>query len=317
MDSSLSSSFVSEVGQPKELISLIFPGKDQISTQLAPFEAVMGREILKIDVSVDSFHETLNQVYDSICTPLPTHSFASQAILSRAVRDTGSKVVIGGDGGDELFGGYEFYNQLPDLSGSYPSTNPSIYSGYVDLGFDFEGWGPTSLQHQITERWLKHSKLFEFEQDEQDRMIHTVLYSDTVIQLESTGIRAGDTMSMLNSVEPRSFFLMRGVMEFALNLPAKWKVNPEVKDHLMRTRPALKSMFARKFGRSLLFPKQGFSGFPNEAGRIEIPDGRYPLVNEVLGLKRVPEYANEETTRAIEWKLLNTEMFLRRFRGHS
>ena len=315
VDSSLGSRFVSEVRQPKELISLVFPGKDNISSQLAPFEAVMGRDILTVDVSVDSFHKTLDSVYKSVCAPLPTHSFVSQAILSQVVRETGAKVVIGGDGGDELFGGYEFYKRL--LSRSYPSTNPSIYSGYVDLGFEFEGWEPVSLISQIKQRWLKHSEVYEFEPNERDRIIQTVLYSDTVIQLESTGIRAGDTMSMLHSIEPRSLFLMWDVMRFALNLPAKLKVDSHGVDELMTTRPALKHLFVRKFGRELLFPKQGFSGFPNEAGRIEVNDGRYPLVMEVLGLQRVPEYSSDESARAAEWKLLNTEIFLRKFRDHA
>ena len=59
-------------------------------------------------------------------------------------------------------------------------------------------------------------------------------------------------MSMLNSVEPRCFYLGGDVLEFALNLPAFYKIDPHSEDPEMVTRPLMKRLFIRKFGKELL-----------------------------------------------------------------
>ncbi len=221
--------------------------------------------------------------------------------------------MVGGDGGDELFGGYEFYRQLAAHT-RFPETNPSVYSGFVPLGFEFEGWAPDCLIQRIRERWREYAGYYQFSRDAREQMVQTVLYSDTVIQCESVGIRAADTMSMLNSVEARCFYLTRESMEFALNLPSSFKVNLDAQDESMMTRPLLKTVFLRQFGSDLLHPKQGFSGFPNEAGRRLVDDG-YPLVRQALGLRHIP-CGPADQLQAIEWKLINTELFLRHFHSY-
>ena len=167
---------------------------------------------------------------------------------------------------------------------------------------------------ETRDRWSKYSAYYQFERDPTERLIQTVLYSDTVIQLESVGIRSADTMSMMNSVESRCFFLSNDIMKFALNLPAYFKIDLTSQDDSMVTKPILKNVFIRKFEKELLFPKQGFSGYPNEAGRLMVGDN-YPRVREVLGLRNTTK-TNGRLSQAIEWKLINTELFLRRFNKH-
>ena len=120
-------------------------------------------------------------------------------------------------------------------------------------------------------------------------------------------------MSMLFSVEPRSFYLGWDVLHFVLNLPAVHKIHLAALDPELVTRPAMKDIFAKRFGRDLLLPKQGFSGFPNEVGDALL-GGKYDLVGQVLGLTNIP-HASGDAQRAIEWKLMNMELFLQRFRG--
>jgi len=247
------------------------------------------------------------------CAPLPTHSFVSQSILSRCARAAGSKVLIGGDGGDEIFGGYEFYKELAGHT-AFPDTNPSAYSGFVPLGFAFDDWSPDCLVERVRDRWRDFAAHYCFEPDPRARLVQTVLYSDSVIQLESVGIRGADTMSMMNSVESRCFYLTRDCLEFAFNLPASFKINLAADDPSRITRPLLKTMFVRKFGAALLHPKQGFSGFPNEAGR-RLVDPAYPRVRQTLGLKSIPS-THGGLSQAAEWKLINVELFLERFRHH-
>ena len=119
-------------------------------------------------------------------------------------------------------------------------------------------------------------------------------------------------MSMLSSVEPRCFFLTKQMIEFAVNLPARCKIDLQSSDANMITRPLVKQVFLRHFGKALLLPKQGFSGFPNEAGR-SLVDKNFPLVRSELGLREVPSAAACKDWQALEWKLINTELFLQNF----
>ena len=308
IDSSVSSYYMNMVKPPSHLFALEFPGKDKISENLMPFNKHFHRSITKVKVDAKLFSSFFDQAYRAICSPFPTHSFISQAIVSKNIRNRGSKVWIGGHGGDELFGGYEFYKQLVSYKG-FPQSNPSIYSGYVPLGIEFEGWNDKWLKEKISTRWKECSQYYAFEEDLRERMVQTVLYSDTVIMLESVGIREADTMSMLYSIEPRCFYLTWDILKFALNLPAFYKINLDASDSDMITRPLMKKLFISLFGKELLYPKQGFSGFPNEAGRLLV-GGEYKLVKNVLGQKYIPKVSGAKK-QAIEWKMINTELFLR------
>jgi asparagine synthase (glutamine-hydrolysing) len=313
IDSSLSSIYLSECKEAKEYIALTFPEKDNVSSQIGEFAKVLRRSIYAKTVDPESFAVAFDNCYKATCTPLPTHSFVSQSIMSKVVRENGVKVLIGGDGADELFGGYEFYKKL----GSHhdmPDYNPSAYSGFIDYGVKFDNWKPISLVQTLRDRWGKYSGYYQFEKDPRERMLQTVLYSDSVIQLESAGIRSADAMSLVNSVESRCFYLSNEMLEFALNLPACFKINLDSKDETIVTKPLLKNAFCRKFGKELLLPKQGFSGYPNEAGRTMI-DNNFPLTRDFLDLTDFPT-SNDQISQALEWKLINMEFFLGQFKKH-
>ena len=90
---------------------------------------------------------------------------------------------------------------------------------------------------------------------------------DSAIQLPSVGLRGCDLMSMNHSVEPRSVFLRKPLMKFALNLPLKFKLKIK-KNGNSETKILLKKLYLRYFPKKLLYKKQGFSGFPNEMGKF-------------------------------------------------
>ena len=67
--------------------------------------------------------------------------------------------------------------------------------------------------------------------------------------------------------------------------------------------------FIKNFNKSLLKPKQGFSGFPNESMRREI--NNYKKTIEFLEIKDF-EKLKVENNLALEWKFLNVEYFLKK-----
>ena len=312
IDSSLVSYFMQQHNPPKGFISLQFPGKDKTNLDMTGFEKKIGRKINTLKVDKDMFSKFFPECYKAACGPLSTHSFVSQAIMSSYVKNDNVKVLIGGDGADELFGGYEFYQTFDNNIKSYPEVNPSAYSGFVALDAEFENWNTENLQNNIKDRWLEHSQYYSFEKDPYERMLQTVLYSDTVIQLESVGIRAADTMSMVNSVESRSFFLSYDIIKFALNLPAKHKIELRSAESIMTTKPLLKKLYVQKYGKELLFEKQGFSGYPNEAAQT-ILNNQYPNLYNELNFKMKKDYENNI---ALKWKMMNVELFMNTFNGY-
>lgn len=116
-------------------------------------------------------------------------------------------------------------------------------------------------------------------------------------------------MSMMWSVETRSFFVRKPIARFALNLPLRVKSNPSDPDPLMRTKPLLKTVFKRYYPPELLVKKQGFSGFPNESARYLGPIADF-LVFDFLGIDQNKLDINQ-LDRATAWKLINVEHFLR------
>ena len=89
-------------------------------------------------------------------------------------------------------------------------------------------------------------------------------------------------------------------------MPAKNKILFTDK---VETRPLMKQLFIKNFDKSLLKPKQGFSGLSNESMRKVI--NSYKNTIELLEIK---DFENLfKNNLALEWKLLNVEYFLKNF----
>lgn len=312
IDSALVAAYCADVREPLEFVNLWFSGKDELGSHRHRFEENLSSTIRSIPVSVDDFAQAFDHCFEVNCAPLATHSFVSQYLLSRAVRERGARVLLGGDGADELFGGYEYYRTFRDNPPSPTcETNPSPYSGFVPLGIEFEGWEPNLLREHLAHIWKQSQDLFVDVRDPCERTIQSILFCDSRVQLESVDIRSADVMNMINSVEGRSPFLHRKILDLALHMNVRHKI--DLSDPtLFATKKCLKMLFARRFGEDVVFPKQGFSGYPNESGALLI-GGDFRLFEEVLRPRRFD--AGTRWTQALEWKMMNVEFFLRKFRS--
>ena len=76
----------------------------------------------------------------------------------------------------------------------------------------------------------------------------------------------------------------------------------------------MKNLFSKNFNKSLLKPKQGFSGFPNESMKRNIHN--FSISREYLD---IVEFENLEIKNnlSLEWKLLNVEYFLKTFSNYA
>lgn len=177
-----------------------------------------------------------------------------------------SKVVLGGDGGDELFGGYPNYKLSHNhenknkyfkaiaqkLPIGTPGKNKYLkinsngllaykYFNATDINklFNFDIYSKAKESNlQLTDDFLKSVTLEDFK---------NYLTEDILVKI--------DRASMMNSIESRSPFLNKNLIEFAFNrIPSSFKIVEGNKKNI------LKKLLKQKVGVKFDFDKkQGFS----------------------------------------------------------
>jgi asparagine synthase (glutamine-hydrolysing) len=307
VDSSLLARHLVSHGDPDLLVAVNHVGKDRISADLAAFERVLGRPIRTLSVDAAGYAAEIGRCQQTCGSPLHAHSFVPQSQQCALVRSAGCKVLFGGEGADELFGGYDAYLDAHEPAGRY---SPSPYTAHLTPRVSFGEDAPETLQAALAAAWREALDAYAFVEDGEDRAALAMMYCDAVVQLPAVGLRGADLMSMMWSVETRSVYLRRPLVAFALNLPRALKVDRgEGVAPLLRAKPLLKRLFVRHYGAALLAEKQGFAGFPNEAADwLGAPDDY--LVGRSLGIAP-GSLATGWADRATAWKLINLEYFLR------
>jgi len=305
VDSSLLSHYLVNHGNPQILVAVNNLGKDLISSDLSGFEKSLGRKIDVLQIEKAAYAAEIVRCQETCRSPLLAHSFVPQSMQSAFVQSTGCRVMFGGEGGDEYFGGYDAYLRDIDTIGDY---SPSPYLTHVTPELSFIDDDPSNMQRDLSEAWADARQAYAFVDDPHARASLAAMYGDAAYQLPAVGLRCADLMSMMWSVETRSALLRREVVTFALNLPLAARIDRTEKSPNLRTKILLKKLFLRYYPESLLVKKQGFAGFPNESADYLGNLDDY-MVFDLLGIQRPvsPNQYNQATL----WKLANLEYFLR------
>lgn len=307
VDSSLISYYLLQFGNPDELVAVNHKGKDRISMDLSGFEKVLGRNINILNIDAFTYSSEIMRCQRVCRSPLFAHSFIGQSLQSAFIRSTGCPVLFGGDGADEILGGYSCYVENRKQNGRF---SPSPYSAFHPAGLDFVNNDTKELEEELASVWVNSLKAYEHIENQEQRLVQAMMYCDTTWQLASVGLRGADLMSSMWNIETRSVFVRRPIIEFALNLPIKAKSDKSARGNiLLREKPLLKKLFLRYFPSELLVEKQGFAGFPNESASYIGEIGDF-LALDVLGVNR-QNLGNKNLDRDTAWKLVNIEYFLR------
>ncbi|MFM9872941.1 MAG: asparagine synthase (glutamine-hydrolyzing) [Fimbriimonadaceae bacterium] len=142
------------------------------------------------------------------------------------------KMVLTGDGGDELFGGYTKYSSYFQKNGVNQSRDEFIqgYHRHITLFSEEEKIGlysgvqahrVSSLESvDITKAWVEKVPQFD--------RINQALWLDIALLLPGNNLVKPDRMAMAVSLEARDPFLDKYLAEFALSVPGDLKVRGDV-----------------------------------------------------------------------------------------
>jgi len=188
-------------------------------------------------------------------------------IVSKMAREHVT-VILSGDGGDELFGGYdrylvdrnrELFERIPSFlrrnfmlraSRAIPREtygknflrNMALDSDsrYVDSVSYFDEDAKRDLLSPGLRRWLAgHDSADEFRRllsvpRSSERLDH-LLYLDSKTYLPGDILTKVDRMSMAHSIEAREPLLDHKLIEFVQTIPASFKLNGSVGKHILKT----------------------------------------------------------------------------------
>lgn len=184
-----------------------------------------------------------NVVFHAEC-PLKEAYNAASLALSRSARENGVKVVLNGEGADELFAGYVGYGfdkrraEAPLKNGLESVLGNDIREklwGDENLSYEKDEYSfeevKTALYSEALLEQLDCFDCINFPVINKDRVrgrhpVHKRSYLDFKLRLGGHLIADhGDRMAMANSVEARYPFLDIALVEFCREIPADFKLN--------------------------------------------------------------------------------------------
>lgn len=228
--------------------------------------------------------EILLPIARQLDDPIIDSSIVPTYLLAREVRKK-CKVVLGGDGADELFGGYTRYSRRL-LLGRVTSCMPRIAREHIKASLNgilpaqskILNWAPALVPEiwhglppvsQIMRRGLREDLVPSFKSLPRELRAEELWRSQIPRETGILALAMGmdfdkylcedilvkvDRASMLSSLEVRAPFLHHSIIEFAASIP----------DHLKATSSSRKNLLKRIISRNLpknfdLKRKQGFS----------------------------------------------------------
>ena len=274
LDSSTITAIVrSQTTNPLETFSIAF---DETAYDESGFQTTMatalGTQHHVLHATTADIGEVFPEVTWHAETPLMRTSPAPMFLLSGLVRDSHFKVVLSGEGADEVMAGYDIFREAkirrfwagqPDsrarpalLKRIYPWMPVSTGSDYVQAFF---GLGLTDVDsrdysHALRWRTTARAKRFFSEDMRQaapagdgdltpcypdgfDRWdpLHQAQYLETTILLSQYLLSSqGDRMAMAHSIEGRLPFLDYRIVEFCNQLPPSLKLNGLIEKYLLK-----------------------------------------------------------------------------------
>ncbi len=228
-----------------------------------------GTDHHEILISSKDVMESLEKVIYHMDEPISNPTACALFALSKATKPSAT-VVLCGDGGDELFGGYERYRL--SYMASFYHLLPKSFTHFL-------GSKSSTLQKLSKRLWIDRFSQFMFQKDDKlfDKIFtrgsfdkdatrdfmnqymkgtnfeETFMDTDRKTWLVDFALMLSDTMSMSHGVETRVPFLDREVIEYSQSIPTHKKLS------FFTNKKLLKKAFRNDLPEYLFTqPKRGF-----------------------------------------------------------
>jgi len=285
VDSSLISALARR-HQPLMTVCAAFPGS-KVDESLIALEVAKHLNTQHKTVNVGVEHESLyRHTFNFLDEPFADSSAMPTYAVCGAGRKL-SKVMLSGDGGDEVFGGYTGRYRVAALKAAFPKPSllakmlrqlPPWRSGrrrslpeMLDMAalseqerYVCERQITTKTQRRVLfgnlkfeegEAWLEKIAVDALARCDYAHPVHRALWMDLSTSLADDMLTKVDRMSMAHGLEVRVPLLDHRLIEFALSLPSKWLVSPRAIEGKRILRDVTSPLLPRGI---INRPKQGF-----------------------------------------------------------
>ena len=228
-----------------------------------------------------------------------TSTFAQHSVM-RLVNENGIKVVLDGQGGDELFAGYR--NYYPYFWNELLSNNQyaAFFKEINSSGGNISLFAKTYVKNKIIEKlplnfrssfyrmyneklaflnsdfFRAHMHRMQAEQEEHS--LNEALYNDFLVKRLKIFLKCEDRCSMWHSVESRVPFTDdHNMVEYVFTIPSVYKIRNGMSKYLLRE--AMKDLIPQK-----VYERKDKMGFntPHNMWLSKIKDAIRPLFNQKL-----------------------------------
>jgi len=263
LDSSLVAAMAAEEG-PLRSYCIGYEGYDKYDERPYAREtaAHIGSDHHEVIFGKEDFFQSIEDVVELLDEPLADPAILPLHYLMRHISEDGVKVVLTGDGSDELFMGYKTYTEYADLEQAASLKHKSWLKNYLKAHFSMH------------KEWEWHKRIFEesilfrssaevFTDLQQNQLLKTTIrdnhsleairvyreafeasgrkapadwysYLDIKVLLGELFLKKLDRVSMANGVEARTPFLDRRVVAAAFGIDADLRMGTERK-HLIKS----------------------------------------------------------------------------------
>ena len=280
IDSSTVTSLLESNGiQIERGITLTFDEKDCVALFADKlFDSLYTNQLVR-NIDRESYYESYLKTLKLCCAPINAHDFPSASLLYEML-EPGS-IIYGGDGADELFLGYKYYQNCIKSQYAMPVRNNFKLSIMEEVQEDYDYVFDFFMSNMYSTK---------------DAHIKACSFVDFFYQLSNTSLYCSDLIGSSHGIECRTPFTRKEVVTYALNSPP----------YLLENKRPLSAIFEDCFKRRP-FAKIGFSGHPNEMYRYleKGIDKSYDIFGSYIN--------GSHSGRDVEWKYINTEFFLDTF----
>lgn len=193
----------------------------------------LGEELLVLKIKKEDLDTNIDDIINTYEFPLVHPNSFGISEVSRLAREHGIKVLLGGEGADEIFGGYGYQRKYyigQRVSAFFPSKVKSMLQKAAFLLNDhvsqkaYQNDFYCTQKSVMAENFEKSLEKYVFIENQIERNTQAYLLNDLNEYIQPLLLRA-DKMGMKQSVEMRSPFLDLEIIAFALNLPLKYKLS--------------------------------------------------------------------------------------------